>query len=432
MKRFLIVLVCLIFVIGAGCQVQTQPAAVVITPSPSPVPTPAPEPIQTTPPEPSPTPTPQPVQANIVIAGDLLCLSAQIADADCGSGYDFTGSFDVIKDKIVAADLAVGNLETLVAEGHPLTKPNPTDESMGDGSTAEAPADAAPVNPAPADPAADPAAAPSPTKRPSPRINAPEEYLKALKASGFDVLTTANNHMFDYQEDGITKTLTKLDEYGFAHTGAYAQEADKAPLIADVNGIHVAVLAYTNIINHSPGRSRAYMIDRYDEKRVTTDIAAAKAAGADYIIVCVHWGTEHTHQPNKSQRKIAEQIASAGADIILGSHPHCTQPFDVIETERGDVPVLYSLGNFVSSMSKMMHKDGVLVNLVLEKDPATGVTSRMSLTYTPTLCASTSASNYTIFPADAASVSQSDKAKALTDSRERTIGVLTEDVAAAE
>ena len=83
-------------------------------------------------------------------------------------------------------------------------------------------------------------------------------------------------------------------------------------------------------------------------------------------------------------------------------------------------------------MSKTMHKDGVLVNLVLEKDRTTGDTSRVSLTYTPTLCASTAASNYTIFPADVASLSQSDKAKALEGSRERTIDVLTENVAAAE
>ncbi len=426
MKRFLIVLFCLLFVIGAGCGVQSDLPSADLTPSPSPEATPTPIPIQTTPPEPTPTLAPEPVQANIVIAGDLLCLSAQISDAHNGDGYSFDASFDLIKEKISAADLAIGNLETLVADGHRLTQPNPKDEGLSDGTSAEAP------NTAPADPAADPAAAPSPTSRPSPRINAPEEYLAALKGSGFDVLTTANNHMFDYQEDGLVKTLSKLDEYGFSHTGAYAQETDKAPLIMDVNGIQVAVLAYTNILNHKPGRSSAYMIDRYDEDRVTEDIAAAKEAGADYTIVCVHWGVEHTHKPNRAQRKIAEQIANAGADLILGSHPHCTQPFEVIETERGDVPVLYSLGNFVSSMSKTMHKDGVLVNLVLEKDPATGATSRVSLTYTPTLCASTAASNYTIFPADAASLSQSDKAKALEGSRERTIDVLTENVAAAE
>ncbi len=429
MKRFLVFLFCFLIVIGAGCQIQTEKAVALATPSPSPSPTPIP--IKTTPPEPSPTPAPEPVQADIVIAGDLLCLSAQISDADCGDGYNFDASFEQIKEKISAADLAIGNLETLVADGHRLTQPNPKEEGLSDGTSAEAPTDPA-AAPVAADPAADPGASPTPTKRPSPRINAPEEYLAALKGSGFDVLTTANNHMFDYQEDGLTKTLGKLDEYGFAHTGAYAKETDKTPLIAEVNGIHIAVLAYTSILNHKPGRDSAYMIDVYSNERATDDIAAAKEAGADYVIVCVHWGVEHTHKPNREQRKIAAQIADAGADIILGSHPHCTQPFEVIETEHGDVPVLYSLGNFVSSMSKTMHKDGVLVRLVLEKNPATGDTSRVSLTYTPTLCVSSSASNYTILPADSVSISQSDKADALTSSRERTIDVLTEDAATAE
>ncbi len=428
MKRLLLSAFCIFIIFAASCQAQAEPVAVPAIPSPTSTPEPTPVPIKTTPPEPTPTPIPEPVQATVVVAGDLLCLSAQIADADQGEHYSFDECFAPIKDKISAADLAIGNLETLVAEGHSLTQPNPKDEGLSDGTSVETSAE--PIDAAPA--TADPAAAPSPTKRPSPRINAPEAFLAALQSSGFDVLTTANNHMYDYGEDGLIKTLNKLDEYGFAHTGAYAKEADRAPLILDVNGIRIGVLAYTDILNHRPGKSSAYMIDRFSRNLMTADIAATKEAGVDYIIVCVHWGVEHTHKPNHTQRKIAENIAEAGADIILGSHPHCTQPFEVIETDHGDVPVLYSLGNFVSSMADTKHKDGVLVNLVLEKDPATGDTSRVSLTYTPTLCTPSSAANYTVYPADAASISQSDKAQALKKSRERTVGVLTENAAAAE
>ncbi len=423
MKRIILSLFCLFLMLSTGCQ-EVQQVTDQLTPSPAPPTDVTPAPSSTTTPDPTatpnPTPTAGPIQATVAVAGDLLCLSAQISDADRGDHYSFDACFDMIKDKLSAADLTIGNLETLVADGHRLTQPNPKNDETSAGDT---PADG---------PAADPAAAPSPTKRPSPRINAPEAYLTALQNSGFDVLTTANNHMFDYREDGLTKTLNKLDEFGFAHTGAYVEEADKTPLIRDANGIQVAVLAYTDILNHRLSSGSKYMIDVFSKDLVTSDIAAAKAAGADYVIVCVHWGVEHTHKPNHTQRTIAKNIAEAGADIIFGSHPHCTQPFEVIETENGNVPVLYSLGNFISSMSDTKHKDGVLVNLVLEKDPTTGQTSAVSLTYTPTLCVRSSAANYTVYPADAASISGSDKAQALAKSRERTISVLTENVATAE
>ena len=249
---------------------------------------------------------------------------------------------------------------------------------------------------------------------------------------GFDVLTDANNHICDYKADGLIKTMKKLDEYKVSHTGAYAAPEDKKPLIVDVKGIKVAILAYTDILNNSPGKGNAYMVDQYDEDLVKDDIAAAKKAGADFVIVNMHWGVEHTHDPNRSQRKMAEFIANAGADIILGSHPHCTQPFEKIDTERGSVPVIYSMGNFISSMGKTMHKDGVIVCMTLEKEPDTGVTSLDSLSYIPTLCDDSKKGNFVVYPADLASIASSPIASKLQDSRERTIEVLTETVAKAQ
>ena len=434
MKRLLLVVLCAFLFLGVGCQSHSEPIIVLVTPKPSPSPTP----VKTASPEttPTPTPVPQPVQASIVVAGDLLCLSAQLSAARSDGKYNFDECFALIKDKISAADLAIGNLETLVAEDYPFTQPNADSDDAADTADSEAadntapPADTTSAADSPA--GTDPAAAPSPTKRPNPRINAPESFLSALTGCGFDVLTTANNHMYDYRADGLRKTLQKLDEYGFAHTGAYAKEADRVPLIMDAGGINVAICAYTDVLNNRLG-SDAFMVDRYDKDLVAADIAAARKAGADYVIVCIHWGVEHTHTPTRAQHKMAAYIAEAGADIILGSHPHCTQPFEAIETNHGSVPVLYSLGNFISSMSKTMHKDGVLVNISLEKDVVSGETTLTSLTYTPTFCASSSdAGRYVIYPADSASILQSDMAPTLSDSRERTIGVLTENAATAE
>jgi len=400
---------------------------------------------------------PEPTRATIMVVGDLLCLGAQISAAKKGSSYEFDYCFDEIRDTISSADLAIGNLETLVADGYPYTS-----TSSKKSSATPAPSDSGAPEP-PEEPAASPpsdgeattpssaglakrisppvAAAPaletetpaaSPSSSGNPRINAPESFLTAVLGAGFDVLTNANNHIYDYGADGLIKTMNKLDEYGVPHTGAYAEPEDKKPLIVDVKGIKLSVLAYTNVLNNKPNSRNAYMVDRYKEELVADDIQAAREAGADYIIVCVHWGNEHTHKPTSGQRKMAAFIANAGADIILGAHPHCTQPFESIETERGAVPVLYSLGNFISSMGQTIHKDGVIVSMVLEKAADTGETKLADLSYVPTLCAESDKGRFVVYPADAASLKGSPIESRLAASRKRTIDVLTENVARAQ
>ena len=217
-----------------------------------------------------------------------------------------------------------------------------------------------------------------------------------------------------------------------SHGCLYAAEEDKKPLIVHVDGIRIAIFAYTSVLNHRPGSNTAFMIDTYSEETVSADLAAAKEAGADYTIVCVHWGNENTHRETRSQRTMAEFIANAGADIILGAHPHVTQPIEMIETERGNVPVIYSMGNFVSSMPRTMNKDGVILRLVLEKEYETGTTSLAEFTYIPTLCTSTDGGNYALVTADLASIAQSDNPSRLESSRERTIDVLGDTVATPE
>jgi len=388
-----------------------------------------------------------------MVAGDLLCLGAQINTAKKGSSYEFDYCFDEIRGTLSSADLAIGNLETLVAEGHPYTKASSKKDDSG---ATPAPSDpGAPDTPPP--PPAGGETTPNSAKRMSltglstaapaletetpaastpssgnPRINAPESFLTAVLGAGFDVLTTANNHIYDYGADGLIKTMNKLDEYGVPHTGAYAKPEDKKPLIVDVKGIKLGILAYTNVLNNKPNSSNAYMVDRYKEDLVAADIQAAREAGADFIVVCVHWGNEHTHKPTSGQRKMAAFIANAGADIILGAHPHCTQPFESIETDRGAVPVLYSLGNFISSMGQTIHKDGVIVSMVLEKAADTGETKLADLSYIPTLCAESDKGRFVVYPADAASLEGSPIESRLAASRKRTIDVLTENVARAQ
>ncbi|MDD5017258.1 MAG: CapA family protein [Eubacteriales bacterium] len=416
MKRILLGVICFLMVFVSGCQNAPVHVIAQTTPSPanSPTPcaTPEPTPIKTTTTDPTPTPVPQPTQITLMVAGDLLCLYSQLNAARQDGEYQFDYCFGEVKEIISSADLAIGNLETLVAEGYAYTGRAPTQtitETAEDGTeTVTTVSDG------------------------NTKINAPESYLGAVIACGFDVLTNANNHIYDHGADGIVKTVSKLDEYNVYHTGAYATEEEKTPLIIDVEGINIAIFAYTTILNNHPGNSSAYMVDRYSEELVSADIAAAKEAGADYIIVCMHWGNEHTHNPTRSQKNMAEYIANAGADIILGSHSHCTQPIETIETERGSVPVIYSLGNFISSMAKTMHNDSVILRLVLEKNYVEETTSLISFTYIPTLCTDTSTGRFVVLPASLESIAGSGMASALENSRERTIDVLGDTVATPE
>ncbi len=341
---------------------------------------------------PAPIAETQPARMTIIAAGDLMCLYAQLNAARKKGEYRFDYCFDEIRDKISGADLAICNLETLVAKGYIYTRPSP---AVG-----------------------------------SPKINAPESFLSAAVNCGFDVFINANNHILDRKVDGLNKTINALDKFGVLHTGAYKASETRKPLVADVKGIKVAILSYTSFINGHSKYER--MADIYTKELVTADISAAKEAGADFIMVYMHWGNENTHKVTKAQRKTAAFVAEAGADIIIGSHPHCTQGTQLIETSHGPVPVFYSLGNLISSMLRTINRDSVLVNIVLEKDLTTGVTTLAGLTYTPTYCTTTGAGRFVILPADPDSIALSAKAKALKYSRARTIKVLAETAAKPE
>jgi hypothetical protein len=397
-KRVLLAVVCLITLFAAGSENVTGPMYTgpeeqkvnVTLVFPEAEETPLPEPT----PEPTPVPTVklEPTVVTVLAAGDLMCLSAQLNTARKRGVYEFDYCFEQIKEKVSAADLAIANFETLVAEGYPYTGPSPENGN--------------------------------------PRLNAPESYLSAVVKSGFDALINANNHIFDRKTDGADKTIKKIDEYGVYHTGAYATGEERLPLVIDVKGVKVGILAYTDHLNGG-GRGNG-MINMYNEELVASDLAEIKEAGADYTIVYLHWGRENTHKVTKAQKTSAEFVATKGADIIIGSHPHCTQGSEFIETSRGPVPVFYSLGNLISSMGRTINKDSFLVNMTLEKDAVTGEVELKELTYTPTLCTGTEAGNFVILPADLASISLSSKASALEASRNRTIKVVGDAVAKPE
>jgi poly-gamma-glutamate capsule biosynthesis protein CapA/YwtB (metallophosphatase superfamily) len=451
MKRILLVGMCALLALAGACMKPEALAAeapvptVAATAVPSPTPDATPEPAPTATPVPTTIPEPEPTRITVMAVGDLMCLKAQLGAAHRGGGYSFDYAFAGVKEIISSADLAIGNLETLIAQGHPYTTSSSDDSEEAPGETAGEQPSEDPGGSGGGDGDGGAVAGCVPgsllldialeygtwaERRPllkNPRINGPEEYLSAVAGAGFDVLVTANNHTYDYGVDGIQKTIEKLDAYSVHHTGTYASDEDRAPLIIDVQGIKIGILAYTGHVN---GGARSKLIDRYDKDTAAAAIAAAKEAGADFTIVYMHWGTENTRKVTSAQKKMAQHLAEAGADLILGSHPHCVQEMALIETESGSVPVVYSLGNFISSMSaRPMNRDGVIFKLVLEKNHVTGAVTLGPLSYIPTYCTRTDGGSFAVVSADAASAEGS---SALTKSRERTIGVLGKDIAQPE
>ncbi len=405
MKRFLLALFCLILAFAQGSQISTfrpkELASRYVYPEPTfsiiksldtansskstANPTHLPEPS----PSPTPIPEPEPAQVSILAVGDLMCLSAQLSAARKNKEYAFDYCFSEIKYKVSSADLAIANLETLVADGYKYTGPSP--------------------------------------EKGNNKMNAPESFLSAVANCGFDVLINSNNHIYDRKIDGLTKTLKKIDEYRLYHTGAYVPEEYKDPLIINIKGVDIAILAYTDFVNSHP-RDISDIVDIYNEDKVASDISYVKDSGADFIIVYMHWGKENTHRVRSSQKKEAAFLANAGADIILSSHPHCTQGSEFIETEHGKVPVIYSLGNLISSMGRTINKDSVMVKILLEKDYAKNTTTLSKLTYIPTLCSNTEAGRFVILPADLESIEKSEKPASLEKARKRTIKILSDDI----
>jgi poly-gamma-glutamate capsule biosynthesis protein CapA/YwtB (metallophosphatase superfamily) len=167
-----------------------------------------------------------------------------------------------------------------------------------------------------------------------------------LTSAGIDVVSLANNHAVDYGPAALLDTIRLLDELGVNHAGAGADaQAARAPALLITPAGIVAVLAFTELIHPGfPATSDRPGINPVtpDRKRLLADISAAKKK-ADFVIVSFHWGTEYTGRANQDQRRLAHQAIDAGADLILGHHPHVIQGLELYK----DRLIAYSMGDFV-------------------------------------------------------------------------------------
>lgn len=173
-------------------------------------------------------------------------------------------------------------------------------------------------------------------------------HVSSLTLAGFDVMGLGNNHITDHGPAGITETVRTLEEVGIAYLGAGTTitEAHRS-WIGEISSVRVAYLAYDSTWGSVPAtESRAG--SAHPDDRVVADISRARQE-ADLVVVSVHWGQEYKSLPNKQQRGYARMLAKAGADIIVGHHPHVVQPLEWLLVPGRDSPTLvaYSLGNFI-------------------------------------------------------------------------------------
>ena len=181
-----------------------------------------------------------------------------------------------------------------------------------------------------------------------PTFNSPPQVLTALKGIGYKSCTTASNHSIDQGAAGVTRTLNELDAAGLAHTGSARSSTEAAtPLILTMpNGVKVAQLAYAFGFNGlSLPAGEPWLANLTDIPTILAAAHAAKAAGADIVVLSMHWGTEYTHTATDVQKSQAAQLlASSDIDVILGDHAHAVQPFQQINGKW----VIYCMGDQIS------------------------------------------------------------------------------------
>lgn len=263
---------------------------------------------------------------SLLFVGDLMQHQAQIEAAKRGGGYDYTDCFAHVKKEISGADLAIGNLEVTLG-GQPYSG--------------------------------------------YPAFSAPDEYLYAIKDAGFDVLLTANNHCLDRRKKGLERTVLMLDSLKLLHAGTYINKEEHEknyPLLVEKNGFRIVFLNYTYGTNGIE-TTLPNVVNYIDKEQIKKDILAARRMLPDVIIACMHWGIEYRSLPERSEREMADRLIELGVDHVIGSHPHVLQPMEIKKDSRTPAKhvIVYSLGNFISNMSKEKADGGAMVKLELQR-----------------------------------------------------------------
>ena len=267
----------------------------------------------------------------ISFVGDLMCHSPQFQFAQISKdSFDFKPVFREVKKYLTKANLTIGNLETTISgkesrySGYPL-------------------------------------------------FNTPEEYLEALKDAGFDILLTANNHSLDRGKKGLLRTVELIKKNGLESVGSYNSQQDRDSIrIYEINGIKIAILAYTYGLNGNYiAKNEKYLVNVIDTTLLKKDILDSRNKYADIILVYFHFGNEYQRNPSSFQKEIVKRAIDYGADLIIGSHPHVIQPIEYFSSNKNKIGkglIAYSLGNFISNQRWRYSDAGIILNLTITKN----------------------------------------------------------------
>lgn len=288
--------------------------------------------VQPVEPVPSTTTTTEPLRITVAAVGDVLTHMPIVNSArDAKSGaYDFRPVFAPVASYLKGADYAVANLETRLAGA---------DKGYSG----------------------------------YPRFNSPDQLGYSLRAMGFDLVATANNHSLDMGYDGIVTTLDNLDRAALAHVGTYRSKTEQAePFVVNIEGINVGFVNYTTSLNGlvTP-KGKEYAVNRLDLEQAVQEAARCRLWGAEVVIALLHFGNEYEREPSTEQREISQELLARGVDVIIGSHPHVVQPIEHVLEYSGwrvtDKYIVYSLGNFVSAQRWRYSDSGLVAYVHMER-----------------------------------------------------------------
>jgi len=212
-------------------------------------------------------------------------------------------------------------------------------------------------------------------------FRAEPEAIEGLTFAGFNLISLANNHAFDYGREALEDCLAKLSKAGIDYVGAGFNEGEayggRTPVIKEIEGTKIGFLAYTNLgpesWKASEKNSGIAWISEKDFEKIKKDIENAKSQ-ADILIVSLHAGEEYAAEPTQFQIEFSKAAIDAGADLVIGHHPHVVQKSEKYK----DKWIFYSLGNFVFDQSfsqetmrgkilEILIKDGKINELIPKK-----------------------------------------------------------------
>lgn len=270
---------------------------------------------------------PAPVPETSVVfnaVGDIMLSRGVAAAADRAGAADFP--FSRLKDQFMAADFNFGNLESPVSGN---------DRKIGKGLV----------------------------------FNARRDHARPLADYKFKIVNLANNHAMDQQLAGLNSTRAFLDEIGVKYTGT-GPDLDEAwkPAVVEANGIRIAVVgaSYASI-NDGGVAKNDYVARCEDVENLKKAIATARSM-SDLVVATMHAGVEYVVRPDRTQTEFARNAIDAGADIVIGAHPHWIQ---TIEEYKGK-PVFYSLGNFIFDQRKPDTRTGLMLKITVKKGGVLG------------------------------------------------------------